>query len=154
MKKAAVSATYDAWGNILSKNGAMVDINPYRYASYQHDNETGVYCLFARYYEPKEGVFLTIDPQPGEVNDPLNQHPYVYVQNNPVMLDDPDGENPYVVVLVYVSGRYVVRYVKKKGVKYAAKNIKEKFKETTRVNYQLKRLQRKKEKGKQRNPKK
>ncbi|WP_338751115.1 RHS repeat-associated core domain-containing protein [Bacillus sp. FJAT-52991] len=122
------SYTYDAWGNILSKSGAMADVNPYRYASYRHDNETGLYYLLARYYEPKEGIFLTIDPQPGEVNDPLSQHPYVYVQNNPVMLDDPDGENPYVAVLVYVGGRYVIKYVAKKGAKYAAKKAKGKKK--------------------------
>ncbi|MGM7636585.1 RHS repeat-associated core domain-containing protein [Bacillus sp. Hm123] len=140
------SYTYDAWGNILSKNGAMADVNPYRYASYRHDNETGLYYLLARYYESKEGVFLTIDPQPGEVNDPLSQHPYAYVQNNPVMLDDPDGENPYVAVLVYTGGRYVVRYVQKKGVKYAAKKYKGKIKKNYKNKSALKKKQKKKKK--------
>ncbi|WP_338751105.1 RHS repeat-associated core domain-containing protein [Bacillus sp. FJAT-52991] len=120
-------ARYDAWGNILSKSGAMVNVNPYRYASYRHDNETGLYYLMARYYDPKEGIFLSIDPQPGEANAPISQHPYVYVQNNPVMLDDPDGEHPLVAVLVYTGGRYVVKYVAKKGVKYAAKKYKGKI---------------------------
>ncbi|UII55673.1 DNRLRE domain-containing protein [Cytobacillus spongiae] len=122
------SYTYDAWGNILSKSGALADENPYRYASYRYDNETDLYYLVARYYEPKEGVFLSVDPQPGETDTPISQHPYVYVQNNPVMLDDPDGENPYVAYLVFVGGRYVVKYVAKKAVKYYAKKYKGKIK--------------------------
>ncbi|MGM7636581.1 RHS repeat-associated core domain-containing protein [Bacillus sp. Hm123] len=106
----------------------MADINPYRYASYRHDNETGLYYLLARYYESKEGFFLTIDPQSGEAKDPISQHPYVYVQNNPVMLDDPDGENPYVAVLVYVGGRWVVKQSLKKSLKNTAKKYKGKIK--------------------------
>ncbi|WP_285614138.1 hypothetical protein [Pseudobacillus badius] len=39
------SYTYDAWGNTLSKSGPMADVNPYRYASYRYDNETGLYYL-------------------------------------------------------------------------------------------------------------
>ncbi|UII55675.1 polymorphic toxin type 8 domain-containing protein [Cytobacillus spongiae] len=122
------SYTYDAWGNILSKSGPMADENPYRYASYRYDNETDLYYLIARYYKPNEGIFLSIDPEPGEPEDPISQHPYLYVQNNPVMLDDPDGEHPLVAVLVYVGGRYVVKYVAKKGIKYAAKKYKGKLK--------------------------
>lgn len=121
------SYMYDGWGNILSKSGPMADVNPYRYASYRYDNETGLYYLLARYYEPKEGVFLAVDPKPGEAIDPISQHPYAYAQNNPVMLDDPDGEHPLVAILVYTGGRYVVKYVAKKGIKYAAKKYKGKM---------------------------
>ncbi|WP_282156222.1 polymorphic toxin type 8 domain-containing protein [Cytobacillus gottheilii] len=128
------SYIYDAWGNILSQSGPMADINPYRYASYRYDNETDLYYLIARYYQPKEGIFFSIDPQPGMQDDPISQHPYVYVQNNPVMLDDPDGENPIFAVLLWQGGRYVVKYVAKKSVKHAAKkykgNLKSKFKKS------------------------
>jgi RHS repeat-associated protein len=32
--------------------------NRYRYAGYQYDEETGLYYLMARYYEPRNGVFF------------------------------------------------------------------------------------------------
>ncbi|MEK4028321.1 RHS repeat-associated core domain-containing protein [Pseudobacillus sp. FSL P4-0506] len=97
------------------------------YSIIRYDDETELYYLMARYYEPKDGVFLSVDPQPGEAKAPISQHSYVYVQNNPVMLDDSDGENPLVGVLVYAGGRYVVKYVAKKGIKYAAKKYKGKI---------------------------
>nr|WP_239094257.1 RHS repeat-associated core domain-containing protein [Bacillus sp. B15-48] len=118
------SYTYDAWGNLLSKTGPMADVNPYRYASYRQDDETGLYYLLARYYEPKEGLFLSIDPQPGEANNPISQHPYVYVQNNPVMLDDPEGEHPFVFIAVRVGGKIIYKQVRKKVVPYVAKRYK------------------------------
>ncbi|MBB6177498.1 YD repeat-containing protein [Anoxybacillus tengchongensis] len=36
---------YDTWGQLLSQSGEMADENPYRYAGYQYDNETGLYYL-------------------------------------------------------------------------------------------------------------
>ncbi|WP_338036493.1 RHS repeat-associated core domain-containing protein [Neobacillus notoginsengisoli] len=43
--------------------------NHYRYAGYQYDHETGLYYLIARYYQPKHGVFLTLDPNPWDSDD-------------------------------------------------------------------------------------
>jgi RHS repeat-associated protein len=82
---------YDAWGNILSQSGALAEENPYRYAGYQYDNETGLYYLIARYYHPEHGVFLSLDPSPGDADDILTQNGYTYANNNPVMYVDPDG---------------------------------------------------------------
>ncbi|MCG6796213.1 RHS repeat-associated core domain-containing protein [Geobacillus sp. YHL] len=83
---------YDAWGNLLSKSGAVADENPYRYAGYQYDNETGLYYLIARYYHPEHGVFLSLDPDPGDADDILTQNGYAYANNNPVKMVDPDGK--------------------------------------------------------------
>ena len=82
---------YDTWGQLLSKFGEMADENPYRYAGYQYDEETGFYYLIARYYHPTHGVFLSVDPDPGDADDILTQNGYTYANNNPVMLVDPDG---------------------------------------------------------------
>ncbi|SFX65338.1 RHS repeat-associated core domain-containing protein [Thermoactinomyces sp. DSM 45891] len=82
---------YDAWGNIVEKKGELADENPYRYAGYRYDNETGLYYLIARYYQPEEGVFLSVDPDPGDEDDPQTQNVYVYVTNNPLKFIDPDG---------------------------------------------------------------
>ncbi|WP_331436789.1 RHS repeat-associated core domain-containing protein, partial [Geobacillus kaustophilus] len=95
---------YDAWGNILSQSGILADENPYRYAGYQYDQETGLYYLIARYYHPTHGVFLSLDPDPGNADDIITQNGYVYANNNPVKYVDPDGR---------FSQR--VRYALKKG---------------------------------------
>ncbi len=82
---------YDTWGQIRSETGSLADENPYRYAGYQYDEETGLYYLIARYYHPTHGVFLSLDPDPGDADDILTQNGYTYANNNPVMLVDPDG---------------------------------------------------------------
>lgn len=85
------SYTYDVWGNILSQSGPMATSNPLRYKGYRYDEETGLYYLIARYYKPQEAVFLSTDPEDGDLYKPQTQNGYNYVSNNPVMLVDPDG---------------------------------------------------------------
>lgn len=93
---------YDAWGNhiIYDADGKVVDgnsdniglINPIRYRGYYFDEETGLYYLKTRYYDPQVGRFMTIDGieylDPETING-LNL--YAYCNNNPVMNVDPDG---------------------------------------------------------------
>ncbi|MGG0741581.1 RHS repeat-associated core domain-containing protein [Niallia taxi] len=83
--------TYDSYGNILSETGVIAKDNNVRYASYYYDSETKHYYLKARYYDPLNGNFLSIDPEPGEEDDPISQNGYTYVGNNPTMKVDPDG---------------------------------------------------------------
>src|SRR5690606_22241748 len=65
--------------------------NPYRYAGYRYDKETGLYYLQSRYYNPEMGRFLTRDVFEGFLNETLSVNKYVYTENNPVMSIDPDG---------------------------------------------------------------
>ncbi|WP_255293640.1 DNRLRE domain-containing protein [Bacillus wiedmannii] len=84
---------YDAWGNVLKSDakGIAAD-NPFGYAGYMYDKEIGMYYLIARYYNPEHGVFLSVDPDPGDEDDPITQNGYTYADNNPVMMTDPDGK--------------------------------------------------------------
>ncbi|MED4941122.1 DNRLRE domain-containing protein, partial [Heyndrickxia coagulans] len=59
------SYTYDAYGNVLTETGEIAKYNPIRYAGYYYDAETKDYYLKARYYNPANGTFLAMDPQPG-----------------------------------------------------------------------------------------
>ncbi|TWG29691.1 RHS repeat-associated protein [Geobacillus sp. C56-T2] len=93
---------YDTWGRLLSKSGEMADENPYRYAGYQYDEETGFYYLIARYYHPTHGVFLSLDPDLGDADDILTQNGYTYANNNPVMLVDLDGH--YAIGVYFIPG--------------------------------------------------
>ncbi|SFD61059.1 DNRLRE domain-containing protein [Bacillus sp. UNCCL81] len=86
------SYEYDAWGNPLKTEETIeVKDNPYRFAGYQYDVDTGYYYLIARYYHPKQGVFLSLDPDPGKESDSITQNGYEYASNNPVRFFDPNG---------------------------------------------------------------
>jgi len=80
---------YDAFGNIMQNTGELN--NPIRYAGYQYDEESKLYYLNARYYDPKIARFLTEDTVRGTGNDPLSLNLYTYSHNEPVMYIDPSG---------------------------------------------------------------
>ncbi|MBC2368826.1 hypothetical protein HBP99_09265 [Listeria booriae] len=84
---------YDAWGNVLKATEVTAEAkqNPFGYAGYTYDKEIQMYYLMARYYEPAQGVFISVDPDPGDDDDPITMNGYTYGDNNPVMNIDPDG---------------------------------------------------------------
>ncbi|MCU5102190.1 RHS repeat-associated core domain-containing protein [Bacillus cereus] len=98
-KEVVATYEYDAWGNVVKSDtkGIAAD-NPFGYAGYMYDKEIGMYYLIARYYNPEHGVFLSIDPDPGDADDPVTQNGYTYVDNNPVLKIDPDGKIPIFAV--------------------------------------------------------
>ncbi|GKV68547.1 hypothetical protein NCCP2716_10450 [Sporosarcina sp. NCCP-2716] len=75
----------------MSQSGEMATDNPLRYKGARYDDETGLYYLIARYYQPEEGVFLSADPEGGDLDLAITQNGYNYATNNPVMYTDPDG---------------------------------------------------------------
>ncbi len=66
----AVSYDYDAFGTITNKTGNAD--NSTLYAGYQHDDESGLYYLNARYYDSVTARFITEDTYTGQANDPLS----------------------------------------------------------------------------------
>ena len=63
--KAVVNYAYDSWGKLLSIAGSLKDTvgvqNPFRYRVYYYDNETGMYYLKNRYYDPELRRFISSD---------------------------------------------------------------------------------------------
>ncbi|MBC1515945.1 RHS repeat-associated core domain-containing protein [Listeria sp. FSL L7-1510] len=96
--KVVAKYAYDAWGNVLKSEATTAEAktNPYGYAGYTYDKEIEQYYLMARYYEPEQGVFTAIDPDPGDEDDPQTMNGYNYANNNPVKYVDPDGNYAYV----------------------------------------------------------
>ena len=103
---------YDAWGNhaILDGNGndlasGVGVLNPFRYRSYYYDEETDLYYLQTRYYDPEVGRFISQDDvsylDPDSING-LNL--YAYCSNNPVMATDPTGTTEWWEVLLIGLG--------------------------------------------------
>jgi len=50
-----------------------------------------LYYLNARYYDPKNGRFITRDTYRGEINEPSSLHLYAYCANDPINYVDPSG---------------------------------------------------------------
>lgn len=82
---------YDPWGNQLSCSSETV-AQPFKYASYLFDSETGLYYLKHRYYSPSLGRFMTTDSY-SYINyeDGQTLNLYSYCRNNPVSSTDPSG---------------------------------------------------------------
>lgn len=80
---------YDEWGNLLTNNETVK--NSFKYAGEIYDEETGLYYLRARYYDPSIGRFINEDTYEGEVKNPLSLNLYTYVHNNPLIYSDPTG---------------------------------------------------------------
>jgi len=65
--------------------------NAILYAGEFFDQETGLYYLRARYYNPHTGRFISEDSYWGEDRNPLSLNLYTYVSNDPLMYIDPTG---------------------------------------------------------------
>ena len=93
-----VSYTYDAWGNTVKRSGSKADTlglhNPLRYRSYVYDQETGLYYLQSRYYNPTICRFISADALLGANQSANSYNLFVYCRNNPIMFVDQSGYAP------------------------------------------------------------
>ena len=96
--------SYDEWGKLLgittaqennAEQLAVAEINPLRYRGYYYDNETGMYYLQSRYYDPELCRFISADGfEYLTTEGKLNLNAYVYCWNCPVIFDDIEGTTP------------------------------------------------------------
>lgn len=92
---------YDAWGNIRSTTGneAISSFNPFRYRGYVYDNESKLYYLQSRYYDPFVGRFLNADETMVLLLSSLADDDFKinltnlfsYCYNNPITFKDNNG---------------------------------------------------------------
>ena len=86
---------YDAWGNPVAKTGSMVatlgTVNPFRYRGYVYDEETGLYYLRSRYYNPVWKRFINADHVLMLSKKILRCNAFAYCVNNPTIFADEDG---------------------------------------------------------------
>ena len=82
--------TYRPYGERLL-NGAGPDANWLWFAGQPQDPDTGLSYLGARYYSPRLGRFVGIDPKAVDPADLHGFNRYAYANNNPYKFVDPDG---------------------------------------------------------------
>ena len=94
--------------------------NPYRFKGYYYDEETGMYYLKSRYYQPEICRFISADTtdvlEIQEDFDDLNL--YTYCNNNHINWEDPDVtialELGYVALTVLVFTYVYIAGVRRK----------------------------------------
>jgi RHS repeat-associated protein len=97
-------------GEILVEESSTTHRTPYRFTGQELDEETGLYAIGARSYDPRTSIWLSPDPMltgflpargsadglPGQggVFNPRNLNLYAYGALNPVTFTDPRGTDP------------------------------------------------------------
>jgi len=81
---------YDVYGNPTEDSDIDFN-NNYLFSGYQYDQETGLYYLNSRMYDPEIARFMQQDTYLGQGSDPLSLNLYSYVSNNPIRYYDPTG---------------------------------------------------------------
>ena len=119
---------YDAWGKCVSVENAdgytIGTANPFRYRGYYYDNETGLYYVSSRYYNPEIGRWINADGYISTGNGVLEKNMYAYCQNNPVNMFDPSGEIAITTLILIgsiVAGVAVSSYTAYTSHKYTGK---------------------------------
>ena len=97
--KAVAEYAYDAWGNMLTENNGTLTVeklNPFRYRGYVYDEETGLYYLQSRYYDPLTGRFLNADVYADtQSGTPLSTNMFAYCENNAINKSDDEGNDAW-----------------------------------------------------------
>ena len=107
-----VSYVYDAWGAPIGKSGTFAEtlgtLNPFRYRGYVYDEETGLYYLRSRYYNPNLGRFVNADRVFDANASVTTYNQYAYCDNCPVIYLDSEGRGLFTsLVIGFVVGALV-----------------------------------------------
>ena len=112
------SYIYDGFGNHIVLNqenkvdlelNSIGHINPFRYRGYYYDEETGLYYLNSRYYDPSTCRFISPDNIEYLDSNSINGlNLYTYCGNNPIMYVVPSGHMPKWLAWVISSVEIVV----------------------------------------------
>ena len=85
---------YEPFGVELTRVDPAAANNPntHRFTGHERDNETGLDYMMARYFMSRDARFTSIDPSPGNLQNPQSQNRYNYTLNNPMKYVDPTGK--------------------------------------------------------------
>ncbi len=89
---------YDAFGQIISQTGPSGDAHGFN--GHEHDPESGLVYMQARYYDPVLCRFLSPDIIAPDPANPQSLNRYSFVFNNPISNKDPTGHAPVVAAVI------------------------------------------------------
>jgi RHS repeat-associated protein len=112
--KVCSNITYFPTGEVFVEQNRQIFNLPYKFNGKELDAETGYYYYGARYYNPKVSLWLNVDPladynphmndehyKDGEHNggvfNQMNNNPYIYCYQSPVVYIDPNGKQVHSV---------------------------------------------------------
>ena len=82
---------YSPWGEVVSAEGDLAEVNPLRYRGYYYDSETGFYYLQSRYYDPENHRFINADSFASTGQGFVGTNMFAYCNNKPIINSDPSG---------------------------------------------------------------
>ena len=89
------SVAYIPYGEVFIEERNGTWNTPYLFNGKELDEETGLYYYGARYLNPTNGMWLSVDPL---FKKYVGMSPYNYCAGNPVKLVDPDGKRTFNIV--------------------------------------------------------
>lgn len=98
--KAVVTYDYDDWGKpTITSDGSTIgnelkELNPFMYKGYFFDQDTQMFYLKTRYYDPELGRFISADAEVGSVGNTMGMNLFAYCKCNPINLADENGNWP------------------------------------------------------------
>ncbi len=110
---------YDEWGNILFCSEQIE--NPIRYAGEYYDQESELYYLRARYYDPVTGRFISKDSVEGDITNSLTLNHYIYCADNPLAFVDSEGKFFFAPIAYAAAGFIAANVVAAGAAKVADK---------------------------------
>ena len=108
-KTVVAKYVYDVWGKLISVTDASGNYitdpthialrNPFRYRGYMYDEETGLYYLRSRYYDPTTSRFINADGLVSTGTGIMGHNMFAYCNDNPVNYVDKNGTDPEAVAV-------------------------------------------------------
>ena len=100
---------YQPYGEKIYQTEDTENKNEDWYTGKNYDKELDLTYFGARWYDAKQGRFLSIDPAPVTLENIHSFNRYVYANNNPYRFIDPDGNQPIAVYRAsYMFGRFTI----------------------------------------------
>lgn len=101
-----VKYTYDLWGKQTSISGdeTLAKVNPFRFKSYYFDEESGLYYLNSRYYDPTTGRFINADKHIDTNVGIYSSNMFAYCNNSPLVQVNYSGEAATAVLVGVIAG--------------------------------------------------
>jgi RHS repeat-associated protein len=117
---------YDPYGARII--GQTSQQNTLWYTGKEYDADTGLIYLGARWYDPRVGRILGIDPANVSAEAIGSFNRYAYADNNPYRYIDPDGEIAFVPLIIWGIGAAITAYdthstYQEQGAEAAAKGL-------------------------------